>query len=195
MRGVMTISLMSIVSCWNVQCLYLMNSDSFNSHNTLFLVSAKYQIGAIKTYCQENMSLALYNCDPKKGRNNKKRGSWMAEFNLLDFETHLFGLNGVQLQINDTNLCVQRMGSRDVSLQQCNAFVEEQRWLGFGGAAEQRTVQQGTEIKPSPGVFMKRGIEYESCLSQHHHPRQGERIYVQPCRKARNSDTNLWSVY
>ena len=42
-RGVMTISLMSIVSCWNV-VPYLMNSDSFNSHNTLFLVSAKYQI-------------------------------------------------------------------------------------------------------------------------------------------------------
>lgn len=164
-------------------------------------MSVIYQIGAIKTYCQENMSLALVNCDPKKGRNKKKRGSWMAEFNLLDFETHLFGLNGVQFQIKDTNLCVQRMGSRSISLQQCSAFVEEQRWLGFGGKIErfqqnpQRSAGQGTEIKPSPGVFMKRGIEYESCLSQHHHPRQGERIYVQPCRKARNSDTNLWSVY
>ena len=140
------------------------------------------------------MSLALVNCDPKKGRNKKKKGSWMAEFNLLDFETHLFGMNGVQLQIHDTNLCVERMGSRSISLQQCNTFVESQRWLGFG-VTEQRTAGGGTEIKPSSGVFMKRGIEYESCLSQHHHPRQGERVYVQPCHKARSSDTNLWSVY
>lgn len=141
------------------------------------------------------MSLALVNCDPKKGRNKKERGSWMAEFNLLE-EPHLFGLNGVQLQIHNTNLCVQRLGlgSRSVSLQQCNASVQDQRWLGFGAAA-QRSAGYGTEIKPSSGALVNRGIQYESCLSQHHHPRQGERVYVQPCRKARNSDTNLWSVY
>ena len=141
--------------------------------------------------------LALYNCDPAKRRNKNKRRSWMTTFTLLrrsGNSTDLFGvenngLEGDQIAVYNTNLCVERVGPRHIFLKQCNASVKEQRWIGF------KTGGQAMELLPSPGTFVKNGVEYVKCLTQHHHPRNGERIYAENCVKARRSDTNLWSTY
>ncbi|KAL7546933.1 hypothetical protein ACHAWF_010268 [Thalassiosira exigua] len=144
----------------------------------------------LASYCDESMSLALIQCDPSNRKN--KRWKWLATFTLarevgglLDFDS---GLEGDQIQVFNTDLCLQRE-RRQVLLQQCNASIAEQRFLGFeeGG--------QAMELLPYPGTFKKQGVEYQRCLTQHHHPKQAERIYTENCRKARGSDTNMWSTY
>jgi len=137
----------------------------------------------IEKHCNEGMSLAMVKCDPSK-KKKKKRYNDMTKFTLL---TNDNDLAGHQLQVYDTDLCMQRKG-RHISLQKCNASLEEQRFLGV------QTGGQAMELMPYPGVFMRNGVEVERCLTQHHHPRPGERVYVMDCRKARNSDTNMWSA-
>ncbi|KAL7539790.1 hypothetical protein ACHAXR_009605 [Thalassiosira sp. AJA248-18] len=145
----------------------------------------------IQSFCEENMSLALVNCHPNK-RNSSKRRMEITTFTLGKRSSGLFGVGnsfaGDQIQVYGTNLCLHRIGTRAIFLQQCDAASAEQRFLGF------RSGGQAMELLPE-GSFKKNGIEFDRCLTQHHHPRQGERIYADECRKARNSDTNLWSTF
>jgi len=139
------------------------------------------------------MMLALVKCDPNKKNNAKKRKEWTATFTLVTEGSGLFdvggnGLEGDQIQVYNTNLCLHRLGARTILLQQCDASLKEQRFLGF------RAGGQAMELLPE-GIFRKNGVEYDRCLTQHHHPRQGELVYAEACRKARNSDTNMWSTY
>lgn len=143
------------------------------------------------------MNLALYNCDPSKKRNQKntKNRSWMTDFTIRGGSTSgMFGsaengLEGDQIQVHNSNLCLERVGGRSILLKQCNASVTNQRFLGFKSGG------QAMELLPLPGTIMRNGVEFVRCLTQHHHPRQGERIYAEDCIKARKSDTNMWSTY
>jgi len=149
----------------------------------------------LKAYCLEGMGIAMVNCDPKKRGNKNKRRSWMATFTLLrgDDSSSLFSvagseLKGDQIQVHKSNLCLERVRSRGIVLKQCDASVLEQRFFGF------RAGGQKMELL-IPRKYKRKGVEYVKCLTQHHHPRQGERIYAEDCSKARRSDTNLWSTY
>lgn len=46
-------------------------------------------------------------------------------------------LEGDQIQVSGTDLCLELAGTRSILLQQCNPALEEQRFLGFvsGGQA------------------------------------------------------------
>ena len=136
-----------------------------------------------KDYCKEDMGLALVKCEP--GSKRRKKNKYMAQFTLLESDGMY---EGDQIKVHGTNLCMERK-ERSIYLQQCNSSVEKQRFLGFKSGG------QAMELHPAPGVFMKNGNEIERCLTQHHHPRPGERVYKQECRLARASDTNLWSTY
>lgn len=142
--------------------------------------------------------MALVNCDPNKGKKKnkkkKKKGKddWSARFTFLESEGGVFdvgyGFEGHQIQVINSNLCLERVGAREIELRQCNASVERQRFLGFSPGG------QGMELQPE-GTFRRRGVEYERCVSQHHHPKQGERIYAEHCRKTRRTETSMWSTY
>lgn len=121
----------------------------------------------------------------------------MAKFNVLSgptgsglFEDPEESLQGDQIQVYGSTLCLERVGGgRSILLQQCNATVQEQRFIGF------RSDGQPMELVPYPGTFLKDGVSLERCLTQHHHPRQGERVFAEVCTRARNSQTNLWATY
>jgi len=163
----------------------------------------------IKNTCEEGMELALIKCEPNKGKNPRRRKKLSTTFTLLETDngggTGLFAdyapskkFVGSQIQVVDTNrdpainngtsLCLERKRTRNIALTPCDASVERQRFTGFNATG------QGMEIYPE-GIFSKNGVSYERCLTQHHHPRQGERVYAEKCRKARNSKTNKWSSY
>lgn len=135
--------------------------------------------------------LAIMNCAPSqsqrkpKGKKGKGREpAKMATFTLLKNDSPgLFGdgLGGDRIQVLDTNLCLQRIGAIDVLLKPCDSSVKEQLFYGL------RSDNQVMELIPF--------LETEQCLAQHHHPRNGERIYAQNCARARHATHNWWVKY
>ncbi len=131
------------------------------------------------------MMQALVSCDPS----NKERASEITTFTLLKdgsnrpFDTAGDSLDGEQLQVHKTNLCLQRE-ERSILLKRCDSSSKEQRFLGF------RSDGQPMELAPLSG---KNGDC--SLLRNHHHPRPGEQVYVDACELARDSDTSFWITY
>lgn len=134
----------------------------------------------VVNYCREGMMLALTECRPNKWTD-------AAKFSFLPGQTDN-DLEGDQIQVTDSNFCLSLVGARAIKLEICNASKIEQRFTGF------RSEGSATEISPAK-VSKKDGVVEERCLTQHHHPREGERIYSEECRLARISDTNLWTTY
>ena len=134
----------------------------------------------IKSYCSEGMAIAVTDCSPYQWSDKS------ASFSVVTDNHGLFdtSLKGDQIQVHDTNLCLSQSGDRAISLQNCNSSKIEQRFVGFtsgGGGAMELTPANSTAN--------------DKCLTQHHHPRVGERICVEDCKKARRSDTNLWDLW
>mmetsp|Transcript_24981 Transcript_24981/g.40473 ORF Transcript_24981/g.40473 Transcript_24981/m.40473 type:complete len:345 (+) Transcript_24981:242-1276(+) len=135
----------------------------------------------VVNYCQENMMLALTECRPNQWTN-------AARFSMLPGNNQ-FNLEGDQLKVANSNLCLSLVSARKLILETCNASKIEQRFTGF------RSVGEGAmEIAPAK-VAKKDGVVIERCLTQHHHPRPGERIYSEISKLARVADTNLWATY
>ena len=127
------------------------------------------------------MAIAVTDCSPYRWSDKS------ASFSVLTDNHGLVdtSLKGDQIQVHDTNLCLSQSGDRAISLQNCNSSKIEQRFVGFtsegGGKAMELTPANVTGS--------------DKCLTQHHHPRVGERIFVEDCKKARRSDTNLWDLW
>ena len=148
--------------------------------------------------CQENMMLAIMNCAPKQRqpkaakKPHGREPAQMATFTVLKGDSSgIFGDGGGdRIQVLNTNLCLQRMGERDVLLKRCDSSVKEQLFYGL------RSDNQAMELIPYPGTKSTiGGVETERCLAQHHHPRNGERIYAESCARARNADHHWWVKY
>ena len=129
--------------------------------------------------------LATGNCDPEKMK--LKRGRRF--ITSLTIVNGGGGPDGDQIQVDGTDLCLYREGARSIVLRRCDASVERQRFFGF------RSDGQAMELHPFPGTFKKKGVTFQRCLTQHHHPRRGEQIIAEECEKARKSNTSLWSTY
>jgi hypothetical protein len=137
----------------------------------------------IMDYCSDRMMLALTDCRP---------GKWdlSAEFSLLTEHNGLFDndLEGDQIQVTGSNFCLSLSGARAITLETCDSSKIEQRFTGF------RTEGDAIEIAPAKR-YKENGITEERCLTQHHHPREGERIFSEECRLARISKTNYWTLH
>jgi len=137
----------------------------------------------VKNYCKEGMNIAVTDCDPNRWDDKS------ASFSLRPGHSGLFDhLEGDQIEVHNTNLCLSLSGVRSITLEKCDASKMEQRFSGFqsdGGAME---------LSPA-NVTIKDGKEMERCITQHHHPRVGERIFSEDCKLARNSDTALWDLW
>ena len=146
--------------------------------------------------------VATVECDPEKWMRDTKKGlkpESPATFTLLKNEPTigLFGAvsssalsTGNRLQVHNTNLCLTRADYRDVYLKPCDSSVKEQLLFGF------QPDGQEFELYPYTEKFL-RGIPFEPerCLTQHHHPREHERIYAEFCRRARNAEHSKWVTY
>lgn len=117
--------------------------------------------------------LGLVRCDPDKSHQVQA-----VEFTI---RRKLFEKkdNHDMISVYQTDLCVARK-RRDVYLEKCTGD-KEQLWDGFDAEKE-------FELQPA-------GKKDDKCLTQHHHPKRGERIFAEKCETARKTKTSLWTVY
>ena len=138
----------------------------------------------VRQYCQEGMSITLTDCDPTQS------SDMSAAFSFLSGHSGLFDndVKGGQIQVHNTDLCLSQSGVRYIELETCDLSKIEQRFLGF------QPDDGPMELSPVNSTI-KDGTVLEQCISNHHHPRVGERIYLEECSRARRSDTSLWTAY
>lgn len=128
----------------------------------------------LQEQCEEGMLLGLVGCEP--GKEGKIKGvDFTIKKNLFDDKN-----KGDMISLYGSDLCISRKG-RDVSLQKCTGS-KDQRWNGFHPEEE-------FELQPSG---KKRD---DKCLTQHHHPKRGERIFAEKCQTARKTKTSLWITF
>ena len=118
--------------------------------------------------CMPNIKLELRNC--------KKRSDKDAIFVVTSHR------KGYQFRIANNNLCLQKMGDR--------------RAIRLRPCKKNKSVQFFADFKTGGEKFELRPIGYtDRCLSNHHHPKSGETIYAETCRKAHRTDTGFWVAY
>lgn len=121
------------------------------------------------------MLLGLLGCEPGKG-GQIKPVEFAVKRNLFDKK-----YNSDLISIYGADLCIARKG-RDVYLTKCSWSDKNQRWNGF---------IHGKEFELQPAGKKSD----DKCLTQHHHPKRGERIFAERCETARKTKTSLWTTY
>lgn len=87
------------------------------------------------------------------------------------------------------NLCFTRTGMSErepLRLQPCNDDRMDQKFVGF---------KPSGRFELQPKGMTDDDTRYPRCISQMHHPKKGERVYPEECRKTRNHDTTYWNTY
>lgn len=123
-----------------------------------------------KKGCDKGDQLWLEKCE-KNGNN--------ALFEIMDRDNK----RGDMFQIKNTNLCVERVNARHIALERCNRDETRQRWLNFRA--------RETPFSWTP---LENGVE-PRCVTQHHHPKAKEVLYVESCKLAHHYTTGFWEAY
>jgi hypothetical protein len=127
-------------------------------------------------HCREGESLFLGDC------------AFWQKSAYFDFIYH--GNNIVTIEVMSENnsgvLCLERGGgsSRQVTLRQCEPNNSKQKWKASQGSFT------GDSFEVSQTIH---GVEY--CLTNHHHPKYGERLELYTCAEARADDTSFWNIH
>ena len=79
----------------------------------------------------------------------------------------------------NTDMCLKRYG-RYIAMDGCDSNDSDQRWSNLSTGAPFELQIPGNDSK---------------CASQHHHPKDGEVLYMNSCTLARRSTTDKWVVY
>jgi hypothetical protein len=115
---------------------------------------------------------------------------WMQNCNGFDgssgnpvFEIVRNGYGGDQIKVVNEDLCLAQATKRFINLQACNANDVKQLWVGF---------QTDAPFDVRPLVQHKDGIE--RCMSQHHHPKKKEILFLETCKLAYRWNTALWDA-
>ena len=78
----------------------------------------------------------------------------------------------------DDDLCITYVGARGLEIHECNGSIFQQ-W---------DRVQKSGQFKISPVV------DHNRCMTNHHHPREKERVYLDWCHLAEDGDTAYWTL-
>lgn len=127
--------------------------------------------------CKENMTLAIVKCEPSRLMDGRiARFTRLKNGSPLPFNVASDGFDGDQIQVHNTNLCLQMMPAGQVfvpiKLQQCNSTMRRQQFFG------KRSAGQAMELNLFSGNAIK-------CVSNHHHPTNNEQVYAESCELAR----------
>ena len=121
--------------------------------------------------CERSDKMELRDCKKKSDRD-------------ATFVVTSYGSKGHQFRVANTNLCLQKMfDRRAIKLKPCKTN-------------RKKALQLFTDFKPDGEKFDLRPVLYtDRCLSNHHHPKGGETIYAETCKKAHRTDTGYWVAY
>lgn len=96
-----------------------------------------------------------------------------------DQRQHFFFDSGRVRSRKNKSVCLTRRG-RSIRFDSCGSSNPDQVWSTL-------TKDGPFELSP-PGNDAK-------CASQHHHPREDEKVYMTSCKLSRESQTDKWIVY
>ncbi|KAL9191262.1 hypothetical protein ACHAXT_000968 [Thalassiosira profunda] len=114
----------------------------------------------------------------RSGNCSRGSGIRIARCNRDDSRQHWFFDDGRIRSRKNKKACLERDG-RSIHLRTCNQSVS-QIW---------DTLRKDEPFQLRiPGVASK-------CASQHHHPKEGERLYMTSCKRSMFSQTDKWMKY
>lgn len=96
-----------------------------------------------------------------------------------DWKQHFFFDDGKIRSRRNKDVCLERQG-RSISLSNCSSRRQGQIWARL-------TKDEPFQLK-IPGVADK-------CVSQHHHPKHNEKVYMTSCKRSVYSKTDKWITY
>jgi hypothetical protein len=131
------------------------------------------------TDCKDFDQLWIQNCN-----------GWENSRGNTDFEI-VRGSGADQIKIRNKNLCMERATNIFVHLRPCDANEVKQLWVGFrtDRPFDLRPLQQN--LRPSQ---YNKPAAVQRCISQDHHPKKYEIIFLEECEKAYFWDTALWEA-
>jgi len=96
-----------------------------------------------------------------------------------------YGNGEFQIKLHGDNLCLEmNLNTRKMYLEECAAENRNQFF-----------VAPATNIKKGDGFELSPVEKPNLCLSQDHHPKNYEEVFLQPCNVPRRADTSLWELY
>jgi hypothetical protein len=132
------------------------------------------------TDCKNLDQLWIQTCN---GFNGNSRGN--AEFELVR------GPVADQIKIRDKDLCLERASKLYINLKPCDANEVRQMWVGF-------ELDEPFDLRPLQQNWRPQNyddpIERLRCISQHHHPKNGEVLFLEGCDLGYRWDTVLWDA-
>ena len=101
---------------------------------------------------------------------------WVRKCNRRSSRQYFVKVDNTLRPNNNQRVCVTRTEDRKIHLYKCVGSTR-QEWNGidFGRNFE-----------------LTAGQSNEKCLSQHHHPKEREVLYMEKCKLARRYDTSYW---
>jgi hypothetical protein len=96
-----------------------------------------------------------------------------------------------QIKIRNKNLCLERASNLYINLVRCDANEVRQLWIGFemDKPFDLRPLEQNWRPNDYGGP-----VEKPRCISQHHHPKLYEVLFLEECRLGYTWDTVLWDA-
>jgi hypothetical protein len=109
---------------------------------------------------------------------NKGSGIKIAKCDRDDWRQHFFFDDGRIRTRRNLDVCLERSG-RSIIFKGCDGS-DDQLWDNLSEDGPFRLQIPGNDSK---------------CASQHHHPKDGEKIYMTSCKLCRDNDVGKWVVY
>ena len=88
------------------------------------------------------------------------------------------------LRIASTDLCLEANDSSSLKVEVCDTAAIDQKWRAVNG-----TNQWNDRFELRVDTYP------DECVTQQHHPRQGEFLYLYPCSLPQSDTTNFWNLY
>jgi hypothetical protein len=129
--------------------------------------------------CQKDDQLWIKYCNGWDG------GRGNAQFNLIR------GPVADQIKIRGNNLCLERASNKHINLKRCDSDEVRQLWVGF-------ELDKPFDLRPFEQNWRPQNYgeppEVTRCISQHHHPKLSEMLYLETCDLGYLWDTVLWEA-
>lgn len=118
--------------------------------------------------CEVDDSIIISHC-------SHDRSTWFVYENLTS------GISQIKIAASE-NLCLQLVGNNDIRVKVCDGNNERQKFKALNGSFGGTKFELGT-------------VQRDGCISQHHHPKDGEIIFRMDCALTRKHTTSFWMQY
>ena len=95
------------------------------------------------------------------------------------FDFEYVSSDEVLIKLSGTNRCLQR-SNRNIFVRNCSSTTSLQKWWAKVGQFNGDRFEISQKSAP------------DMCVTQPHHPKSGEKVYLEPCSQPRESDTSFW---